>query len=118
MLTVKQFLEHCDPQQKVAVYPGNSGMEQSGKAKDMLKECWYLDNEVTEFYLSAINKDTIGVKSRQPLSFEKHGDITYANINKIISNMTDVCDEERLHSRYMTGTVGPFDITISISKRV
>lgn len=123
MLTVKQFLEHCDPQQRVVVYPGRTGLEDSGKAKDLLKDCWYLDNEVTEFYLCAIDKGAIGVKCRQPINvdvYEHH--IHPVNLVRIISDMIGKMHTYKYEHREMRGVLDivkeKYDIAISLTRKV
>lgn len=122
MITLKQFLERCDPQQKVAVYPGSTDLEQSGKAKDMLKECWYLDSEVDEFYLCAIEKDTIGIKCRQPIGVDKYESVRPDDLSRIILDMIGKMRTYRSRHRHMIGVLNMinsrYDITISLTRKV
>lgn len=122
MMTVKQFLEHCSPQQKVIIYPDKSDLEQSGIAKDMLKECWYLDNEVTEFFLCAISKGYIGVYTRTPMGVEKHDNIDLTDLGRIIFKMIESMRKNKLESRRMIGSLRlineKYNIDISINKKV
>ena len=122
MMTVKQLLEHCDPQQRVVVYPGITDLEQSGKVKDMLKECWYLDNEVTEFYLCAIEKGSIGIRCRQPINVDKYDSIQPSGLPRIILDMIGKMHTYKSGYRQMTGVLDlikeKYDIHISLTRRV
>lgn len=121
MLTVKKFLEHCDPQQRVAIYPGNTGLEDSGKAKDLLNDCWYLDNEVSEFYLSAMDNKTIGVKCRQPIGIDKYERVQPAGLARVIMDMIGKMHTFRTGHREMSSVLDmiteKYDINISLTRR-
>lgn len=122
MMTVKQFLSRSDPQQRVAIYPGNMGLEESGKAKDLLKSSCYLDNEVAEFYLSAIDKDTIGVKCRQPIGIDTYERIQPAVLARVVLDMIGKMHTYRSGYREMHSVLDmikeKYDITISLTRKV
>lgn len=121
MLTVRKFLEHSDPQQRFSVYPGNNGLEDSGKAKDLLKECWYLDNEVKEFYLSATSEKTIGIVCRQSIGVDCYKRVTLPTLSSFILNtinkMRSLKNGYREIHSVMDIEGEDYDIVISLTRR-
>lgn len=122
MMTVREFLQHSDPQQRFAIYPGNNGLEDCGKAKDLLKDCWYLDNEVYEYYLSAIDNKTIGVKCRQPIGIDTYERVQPAGLARVVLDMIGKMHTYKNGHREMHSVLDmvkeKYDITISLTRRV
>lgn len=122
MMTVRQFLEHSDPQQRFVIYPGNAGLEDSGKAKDLLKDCWYLDNEVREFFVCAIEKNTIGVRCRQPIGIDKYEKVQPAGLPHVVLDMIGKMhtykNEHRDAHSVLDMIKEKYDITISLTRKL
>lgn len=121
MLTVRNLLEGSDPQQRFIIYAGNADLEDSGKAKDLLKDCWYLDNEVKEFYIGAIDKNAICVQCRQPIGIDTYERIQPAGLARVILNMVGKMHTYNTNYREMHSTLDmikeKYDIIISLTRK-
>lgn len=122
MMTVKQFLEHSDPQQYFVIYPGNNGLEDCGRAKDLLNDCFYLDNEVTEFWTCAMEKNTIGVKCRLPIGLDTYKQVQPAGLPRVVLDMISRMHTYKNGHREMYSVLDmvkeKYDITISLTRKV